>query len=569
MSQRPKIPAHLQPFLEAASELCVNQQNEFPLRELFSRALQSLHAFPLQQQAQDLGELYQSVQERLVGQSARRSGQVFTPPAVCDFMVQLLEPKSGQSWCDPAVGLGAFGVALTSFWHCRAKGHRTKRAQTQKLPIDFQACDIDASAIALAQELLPQLGPFLKQDALCADADLPAGWLHGFDRVILNPPYSSGVTLHSTEQKKTRESLRERFSSASGSFDLYIPFMESALRLLKPGGRLAAILPVKWLAAPYGTALRELLLRESHLLQVHDLKALSVFRTASVSTMILLLEKKHTALETPVSAPVVRFTSLDSALKVRHEHEVSERELTQSASSGWGALLLPPHKRPQPSTVLQPFSTSYQVQASLTTDEFYRLKPLELCAEEVSTQVCLLTSGSIDPFQTLWGLKPSRFRKKTWDTPVVSLPTLSARRQKQVLSHRVLIANLSTRLEAVAVRPGQALGVVSVMQIFCKSLEESLTLSAWLNAKPVNQWVSAHFDVMRMNTQLNLTRALVQSIPAPPPRDLEPEFWRHLAHLASKLERLLPCEDSSQEAQAQRLMDELDERVAVWFHVDD
>ena len=64
-----------------------------------------------------------------------------------------------------------------------------------------------------------------------------------FDFIIGNPPYVSILDL-SPEQ---RLSYKSSFRTASGRFDLYMPFFEKALRMLCLEGKLVFITPEKFL----------------------------------------------------------------------------------------------------------------------------------------------------------------------------------------------------------------------------------------------------------------------------------------------------------------------------------
>jgi adenine-specific DNA-methyltransferase len=56
-----------------------------------------------------------------------------------------------------------------------------------------------------------------------------------------------------------RRSYRQRYTTATGRFDLYLLFFEQALRLLKPGGRLVFITPEKFLYVRTAEPLRRAL----------------------------------------------------------------------------------------------------------------------------------------------------------------------------------------------------------------------------------------------------------------------------------------------------------------------
>jgi len=80
------------------------------------------------------------------------------------------------------------------------------------------------------------------------------GNFEGFDAVIGNPPY---IQLKKMPELKAIKSEYEIFN-ANG--DVYTLFIERAIQLLKPKGRLSFIISNKWLRAAYGESVREFLL---------------------------------------------------------------------------------------------------------------------------------------------------------------------------------------------------------------------------------------------------------------------------------------------------------------------
>jgi len=65
----------------------------------------------------------------------------------------------------------------------------------------------------------------------------PAG---GFDAVIGNPPWGQKVI---GDQSNVRQFVAEAYESVAGIFDLFRPFVERAVKLLRPGGTLGLVLP--------------------------------------------------------------------------------------------------------------------------------------------------------------------------------------------------------------------------------------------------------------------------------------------------------------------------------------
>ncbi len=75
----------------------------------------------------------------------------------------------------------------------------------------------------------------------------------GFDVVIGNPPY---LRIQGID-KKIAQTYKEIYSSATGSFDLYVLFTEKALSLINQGGIVNFIMPHKWVNSAFGVGLRE------------------------------------------------------------------------------------------------------------------------------------------------------------------------------------------------------------------------------------------------------------------------------------------------------------------------
>lgn len=113
----------------------------------------------------------------------------------------------------------------------------------------------------------------------------------GFDVVLGNPPY---VRIQSLPRQDA-DYYRRRYRSAVGSFDIYVLFLERALELLKPGGRLGFIASGKFLKAQYGKEVRRLLHERCTVESVVDLSAQKVFAEATTYPAIVVLRKAESA----------------------------------------------------------------------------------------------------------------------------------------------------------------------------------------------------------------------------------------------------------------------------------
>ena len=109
----------------------------------------------------------------------------------------------------------------------------------------------------------------------------------GFDIIIGNPPY---VRIQGRDTAES-DYYRNKYDSPFGSFDLYVVFLEKAILLLKPGGRLGFITSGKFLKNAYGKKIQQLLRSNTTIEQIVDLSAIQVFSDATTYPVIIVFKK--------------------------------------------------------------------------------------------------------------------------------------------------------------------------------------------------------------------------------------------------------------------------------------
>lgn len=102
----------------------------------------------------------------------------------------------------------------------------------------------------------------------------------GFDIVIGNPPYLRIQGIRK-DNPMMADMLSEDYKSATGSFDLYVVFVEKGLSLLKDTGILNFIMPVKWTNAAFGEGLREIISKEKYVSKIISFEAYQVFNVST------------------------------------------------------------------------------------------------------------------------------------------------------------------------------------------------------------------------------------------------------------------------------------------------
>ncbi len=115
----------------------------------------------------------------------------------------------------------------------------------------------------------------------------------GFDAVVGNPPY--------IEVKRYREWMPELYAhlkesgayatAREGKTDISMPFIERAVQMLRPGGRLGYIVQNRFFKTEYGESARAWLRTHRLVEEIEDFRDIQVFAGRTTYTTILVLQK--------------------------------------------------------------------------------------------------------------------------------------------------------------------------------------------------------------------------------------------------------------------------------------
>jgi type I restriction enzyme M protein len=133
------------------------------------------------------GNAYEFLIKKFADLSNKKAGEYYTPRSVVKLMVDMLDPKEGESVYDPACGTG--GMLIEVIEHVKAAGGRP---QTLYGKLYGQEKVLTTSAIARMNLLLHGVSDFtiVREDTLRAPAMFQGDRLATFNCVIANPPFS-------------------------------------------------------------------------------------------------------------------------------------------------------------------------------------------------------------------------------------------------------------------------------------------------------------------------------------------------------------------------------------------
>jgi len=260
---------------------------------------------------EELGQAY----EQLYADTSHRkkSGIFYTPPEV----VRMIVDETVGGWCDanpgsmprllePACGAGAFATAVfEKLWGIN-KENSTANKLIRQICDAIHLNDIDPSALSIAALCMARkingiAGPLKEEIRINVSSndflDVPR-WIGEnqdrpqYDVIIGNPPYISYYAKGSQGITETlRHEWARHFISARGRVNTFLLFIEMALKLLAPCGRIGFVIPNTFLIMKSYEKLRRYVLDTCHLRFIADL-SLGIFAGAEVPCCVVVMEKR-------------------------------------------------------------------------------------------------------------------------------------------------------------------------------------------------------------------------------------------------------------------------------------
>ena len=256
-----------------------------PTPKLLTKAIDLLDQIPMEDR-DTKGDLYEYMLGKL--QSAGQNGQFRTPRHIIRLMVELTAPTSKDTICDPASGTCGFLVNASEYLRdTYPEMLSNKKDRDHFHNTMFSGYDFDNTMLRIGSMNMLLHGvenPNINyRDSLSQDFALEE---EKYSLILANPPFAGSIDL---------DSAAKDLLAVVNTKSTELLFLALFLKLLKPGGRAAVIVPDGVLSnkEKTPTSMRKIIIEEHKLESVITLPK-GVFKPyAGVSTAILIFTKTN------------------------------------------------------------------------------------------------------------------------------------------------------------------------------------------------------------------------------------------------------------------------------------
>lgn len=256
-----------------------------PTPALLSKVVDLLDEIPMNDRDTN-GDLYEYMLGKIA--TAGTNGQFRTPRHIIKLMVDMTAPQPTDQICDPAAGTSGYLVSAAEYVREHHPSVMTDAKQREHFHHGmFHGYDFDSTMLRIGSMNMLMHGveqPDIRyKDSLSEGASGEEGL---YSLILANPPFAGSLDYESTAKDLQRVVKTKKTE---------LLFLALFLRLLKPGGRAAVIVPdgVLFGSSKAHKDLRRILVEEQKLDAVVKLPS-GVFRPyAGVSTAILFFTKTN------------------------------------------------------------------------------------------------------------------------------------------------------------------------------------------------------------------------------------------------------------------------------------
>ena len=320
--------------------------------------------------------------------------------------------------------------------------------------------------------------------------------LSGFDIVIGNPPYVDSESMVKFIPKE-REWISKNYESATGNWDLYVPFIEKALRISNKNSYMSYITPNKWLSIEYGKSIRKLVI--NNLETIYDFTNVKVFDSADVSSVVFILSKN------PKEKIIIEGKNRRT---INKEEIVDKENLSVITSEGFKIVN-------KLNTSILKVKDFFEVYTSFTTSEAYKLKEI-LKADFIQEEdFKFINTGTIDKYKSLWGKTLTSYLGSKILTPSINkkiFKELYLNRFNK-MNHKKLIVTGIRYFEVFYDEKIEYIASKSTSILYSENNKYNKSGLCILNSKLVSYYIKKSYEASSMGGGINFTPDLIKNIP--------------------------------------------------------
>lgn len=230
------------------------------------------------------GDVYEYLLSKI--STAGRNGQFRTPRHIIKMMVELIDPKPGETICDPACGTCGFLVGASDYLRERYRNEilMNKENRDHYMNHMFYGFDMDRTMLRIGAMNMMTHGvesPFIEYRDSLSDQNIDND---KYSLILANPPFKGSLDADSVSSDLLKVTKTKKTE---------LLFLALFLRTLKVGGRCACIVPdgVLFGSSNAHKQIRKTLIENNRLEAVISMPS-GVFKPyAGVSTGILIFTK--------------------------------------------------------------------------------------------------------------------------------------------------------------------------------------------------------------------------------------------------------------------------------------
>lgn len=185
-----------------------------------------------------LGQAYEYLIKKFADATNKKAGEFYTPRSVVRLMIEMLDPKAGETIYDPACGTG--GMLLAAVQHVLEQQGDVKQLWGK---LYGQERNLTTSSIARMNLFLHGIEDFhiVRGDTLRGPAFFEGDRLASFDCVIANPPFSLKKW---GEEVWANDPFGRNFAGLPPSSSGDYAWVQHMIKSMAEGtGRMAVVLP--------------------------------------------------------------------------------------------------------------------------------------------------------------------------------------------------------------------------------------------------------------------------------------------------------------------------------------